>query len=430
MIDTDKIRFAGDISVKNISVVTSKGMTQNITNQTISIEMFEDLFSPFTTGIITVKDSYDFVNLFPFVGEEFINIDLFTPGFENEGRIKQQYYIFKITDRTLVSDRTVVYQLHFISREAIADANKHVSKSYSGKISDIARDLIKNKDDGLESTKDLIIEKTQNSTKFISNYWTPVKSLYYISGAALNPDGACSYLFFENRKGLNFVSLEYLYSQEPVMEFVQDNYTRDVESDGRSTINLNQDYMRILNLDIPILQDYLERARSGMFASKIITADILTIKYHSSNFDMLNNYEKTVHLNPFAPTSNSSIKHPNSLVINYKKYYGVFNGYGDVSNSKHIQRRISQIFQAQNNKINITVLGRTDYTVGMKVKLKLYKIEPIAKVEREEDTIDKILSGYYIISAINHSITKNKHECTMELIKDSYIKDLNEVSNQ
>jgi hypothetical protein len=62
----------------------------------------------------------------------------------------------------------------------------------------------------------------------------------------------------------------------------------------------------------------------------------------------------------------------------------------------------------------------------MKVKVKLNKIQPIGKEELEEDTLDTVLSGFYIISAINHSINRDKHECAMELIKDSYIMNLNE----
>jgi hypothetical protein len=107
------------------------------------------------------------------------------------------------------------------------------------------------------------------------------------------------------------------------------------------------------------------------------------------------------------------------------RQYSTFNGYTDISKVTSIQRRISQLAQAETTKINITVLGRTDYTVGMKVKVELNKIQPIAKEELPQEILDEILSGFYIVSAINHSISREKHECSMELIKDSYIMDLN-----
>jgi hypothetical protein len=426
MSDSGKIRFAGDVNIENVSVVTSRGMTQNITNQLLSIELFEDLFSPFMTGVITVKDSFDFVNLFPFIGEEFIDVKVYTPSIDEKDYINQQFYIYKVSDRLLMGDRTVVYQLHIIAREAVTDVNKNVSRSYSGIISDIVKDICTNKEDGLESVKSINIEPTANKTKFISNFWSPIKCLNYVAGNATTSKGACNYLFFENRNGLNFVSLDSLYNQEPKMEFVYDNYARDVLSDGRSIINLNEDYKRITDIEIPVMYDYIDRIRSGMFSSKIITHDTVTKKYYSKNFNMLNDFVNNSHLNEFPAATNSNINLPNSLVINYPKNYGAFNQYTDVSNAKSLQKRISQLMQAETTKLNIDVLGRTDYTVGMKVKVKLNKVQPIGSDELEEDILDTILSGFYIVSAINHSINRDKHECSMELIKDSYIMNLNE----
>ena len=427
MIDTSNIRFAGDVSIEYINVVTSKGMTQNITNQVLAIDIFEDMFSPFITGVIGVKESFDFTNLFPFIGEEFVNIKLYTPSIDKKHYIEQQFYIYKISNRMLGGDRSTYYELHFISKEAIVDANKKISKVYEGLVSDIAKDLFTSSEYGLETSKPLNIEKTANTNKFISNFWSPVRSLNFISGQAISLDGDTNYMFYENRKGLNFVSLGSLYKQDVYAEFVYDNYARDIDQSGRTTFNLNKDYKRIIDLDVPVLTNYLDKSRSGMYASKIISNDVLTKKYYSKNYELSADYDKTNHLNKFAPFTNKVVKHPNSMVINAPREYDPFNGYHDTSNVRILQRRISQLASAQNTKINITVLGRTDYTVGMKVNVTLFKVQPIAKDEDIEQTIDKVLSGNYIVSAINHSINRSKHECSMELIKDSYIMNLNEV---
>jgi hypothetical protein len=68
-------------------------------------------------------------------------------------------------------------------------------------------------------------------------------------------------------------------------------------------------------------------------------------------------------------------------------------------------------------KVEIEVFGRTDYTVGRKVYLDTNKMMPIS--HKDSDINDKLLSGYYLISAINHAFTSDKHICTLELIKDS-----------
>ena len=51
--------------------------------------------------------------------------------------------------------------------------------------------------------------------------------------------------------------------------------------------------------------------------------------------------------------------------------------------------------------------------------MKLNKVEPIRG--KDTDITDKMFSGFYIISAINHSIDREMHECHMELIKDSLL---------
>ena len=63
-----------------------------------------------------------------------------------------------------------------------------------------------------------------------------------------------------------------------------------------------------------------------------------------------------------------------------------------------------------------------DYTVGSKVYLNLNKFATISEVDN--DFQNKIFSGNYLIASINNSIDKEKHSCVMELIKDSYIIDL------
>ena len=77
---------------------------------------------------------------------------------------------------------------------------------------------------------------------------------------------------------------------------------------------------------------------------------------------------------------------------------------------------------AEANKISLDVAGRLDYTVGKVVTLTMNKRQPITKRDTSDETLDKVNSGRYLISAINHVITTQGHTCQMELIKDSTIK--------
>jgi hypothetical protein len=379
------------------------------------------LLSPFITGTLVIKDSLDLINLFPFVGEEYVELDIKTPTLKT-GNISGKFYIYKMTDREMLKDKQVVYQLHFTSQDALIDLNKSISKTFTGKVSDIANTLLTDKTNGIQSTKKNMVEETSNATKYTSNFWSPIKNLLYLTEQASNKNYSPSYIFFENRDGYNFVSLDFLYKQPIVADFKYDNYVRDDRPMAGSVKNLEEDYKRIIGIKIPTGIDYIDRITSGVYGSRMYTHDIASKKISSNNFDMLKNAKKQNRLNEFPPASKKVIYRYSSTVMFKPKYYNNFSNFGDVTNTGIVQERMSLLKQAESTKIQIVVPGRCDYTVGRKVNVKLNKIEPLSK--NDKNTTDNMFSGNYIISAINHFITKEKHECTLELIKDSLLVNL------
>jgi len=417
----EQLRFAGDVNIDRVQIITQKGFYQDVTAQVLTIQFYEDLFSPFITGSIVLKESLDLPNLFPFIGEEYVEVDVSTPTLK-QSAIKGKYYIYKMTDREIVGDRSVVYQLHFISVEAIVDLNKKISKSFTDKVSNLIEPFVKNKTIGLESEKSVFVEPTSNNIKYTSNYWSPVKNILFLTENSTNLNRTPNYVFFENRDGFYFVSLESLYQNGVKQEFVYDKYVRDSTAVG-DVRNIPEEYKRILDISIPTSYDYIDRIRSGMLSSRQISYDVVKKTYTAKNYNMFDRFGGQKHLNKYPINSDSAIFRAGSLIINYPKYFANHTGFGDVTNARFNQERISTMKLAEANKLNITVPGRTDYTVGQKVKLTLNRMEPLS--ERDDDIADKMFSGNYLIAAINHYVDKEKHECYMELIKESSLMDMN-----
>ena len=44
---SEVIRFAGDVSIDKIEIISSNGFGQEVTNQVMALEIYEDMFSPF-----------------------------------------------------------------------------------------------------------------------------------------------------------------------------------------------------------------------------------------------------------------------------------------------------------------------------------------------------------------------------------------------
>ncbi len=411
------LRYAGDVNIEKVEIISSKGVYQNVRNQVIQLRIFEDIFSPFITGSIVLKESFDLQSLLPLIGEEFIELKVTTPTLDKS--IVGLFHIYKMSDKMVLGDRAIGYELNFISSEAIIDTNKKISKVFSGKISDIVGTFVTDKIDGLESKKRFNVENTRNTIKYVSPYWSPVKNLTFLSENSISENQSPSFLFYENRDGFNFKSLETLYKNAPYQKFVMDKYSRDSFPQGGNALNIMEDYKRIGEIDFVESFNYMDRLRNGMYTSKLISYDSTKKTYTVKNFDIKNKFSRQIHLNPNPLFSAKSVGRSNAKHILFPRAFETFTSFGDTTNARVVQERISFLKMAEAQKINITVPGRCDYTVGQVAEVTLYKKQPMQKKDRHEDLIDDVNSGRYMVSAINHQIGAEGHTCYIELIKDS-----------
>lgn len=419
MSSVETIARAGDVTITDVTIITASGFLQTITPQVLGIEIFEDLFGDFITGQIIVRDSQHLIELMPFIGEEMVRLNIVTPSLGDEYAISGEFQVYKIDNKEQVSGRGELYVIHFISKEAIVDMNQRVPKAFEGNPSKMVADIVKDTKWGLGSPKTVFVEDTNNTFKYVSNYWTPLQNIQYISERATSAiNSSPTFVFFENKKGFNFIAVESLYlNTELTQRFVVDNYTADIQPSGGSYRNLERDYQRVLEISAPTLFDYVKRVKSGMYGSEVISYDILTHQY--SHYSYQPNFIDSKHLNEQPLWTGNAPASPKSVLIDGRKYYNNFDGYSDVTNTAVIQKRKSLMAQAEGSKVNITVFGRTDYTVGQKILLEVPKPSQI-KAD-DTDWKDKIMTGVYMITALCHSIDRSKHLCMLELSKDSYV---------
>jgi hypothetical protein len=425
MPSSEKLRFAGDVNIEKVVLTSVNGFYQDIANQVIGIQIFEDIFSPFFTGSLIIKDSLDLLNVFPLTGEEYLSLKISTPSLP-QGAIEGEFYIIKMTNREILGDRAVAYELHFITQDAVVDMNKRISKKFEGKPSEIAKTIITDKDNGLQITGPVNVEECSNKIKYVSNFWSPVRNMTYLCDHAMNNKENPSYVFFQNRAGFNFVSIDALYDNKDYIEyFTYDNFVRENVPGDSSAKNIVEDYKRIRRLAVPVVFDYMERVDGGMLGSKQYSFDMTSKNVDIKEYDMFKDFENNNHTNVYPLASTQSIFRYNAKIINRVRHWGNFNDGDDSSNSKFLQKRMALMKMTDAAKIEITVPGRTQYTVGQKVLVELDKMEPTEK--KDTNTLDSMLSGAYIIGAVNHFISRESHECVMELFRDSLLKDINKA---
>jgi hypothetical protein len=297
------------------------------------------------------------------------------------------------------------------------------SKGYSGNISEMAKAFLEK--EGFNTTKKINVERTKNSTKYTSNFWSPVRNLNFLATAGINDSGSPSYMFFESRKGFNFVTLDSLYKQKMFQKFIKDNYVRDTDK-NISYRNLDRDYQRIIDFKVKVSYDALQVTNNGAYASRVYAFDFVKKKLFAKDYDALSKFNESAHLNKNPLYTARKPVSSMNLIFNEVRHYSVFNGFQDTSNVNIQQQRNSMMSLLRSSVIEITVFGRTDYTIGQKVFVQVPK--PTIITDKDKDgldsksgTTDKTYSGNYIITAINHVINRNSHTCLLELSKESVL---------
>lgn len=413
-IPTNEIHFSGDFTLEKVNIIGVGGNTIDIRPQVTNIEIYETLFYPFITAKIYVQDNIDLINVVPITGEEFVNITASTPSMKNRNKkLDFVFHAYKISDKVKSTDRTDMYTIECISVEAFIDASRKISKAYSGNIAEIAKKILENPDTGLSANKQKIIEPTLNSIQYISNFWSPVNNLVFLADHAVSTDNSPSYIFFENRDGFHFISLERMYKNPAIQEFIKDNFVRG----GADRKNPEAEYQRIIELYTDDMFDFYSNINKGVYGSTRHNYD-LTLKRYNYKEYLPNSDKDRINLNKDrAFSGNLNTQYANQ--IESISQYSLFDEERDVSNSNIVQERKYLISSASYHSIRITVKGRSDYTVGYPVQVTIPINAPINKTDSKDATIDTLLSGKYLIAEINHSLNGREHSCTMTLIKNS-----------
>jgi hypothetical protein len=406
------LSFAGEYIIEDCSLETREGLAIDIINQISGVVVYEDMFSPFISGTLFVRDTHDLPNIMGKSGMSILKLKISTPSFANNTAINGYFHVYKQADREITKQREQVYTLRFISIEALND-NYSISRSFSGPPELIAENIIRKY---LKSNKPYTSSSTSRQIKYVSNYWGASKNFYYLCEHALRTDKISNFMFYENRSGFNFKNITDIAEEPIAFDFAYNDYVTVSKSEVSSEYvyrDKNLDYKKILEYKVDVTYDYETDRRTGSIKSVLYAADPILKQYNRLTYNMA--ADTAPKLNGSFFYSPNTISLTEDVIRTRNRYYNVFDR-GDSSNLDFLQARTAQIRRIQSSKIEIEVLGRVDYTVGKKVYVNLPLIK---KVDAEDETEDQLYSGFYIISAIAHRFSIDKHLCTMELIKDS-----------
>ena len=446
MASVSEQQYAGEINLEYLRIFSSEGVRVDLSGIVVEINLFEDIFSTSFTGNIILVDTLNLIEKLPILGQEYIELKCSTPQVNptKESVIEKRFILHSIVTREDISAGAQAYSLDIATEDSIRNLKTRVSKSYTDSIDNIVTDVLKNQ---LGSSQDLNIGPTSGIRKIVSpnvHPYTLINMLKKEAVANMGLNLPPHFLFFENKNGLNFISLESLYMKGTVAKL----HAGDKDGDEftsqsayhKDDTKIAQSNKRILSHSFGANNDLTVNIVGGMLGSNLITHDIYNKSYKNYNYDYFRDFNKHERVEPnakpiyneqimsnkdFGSFANSNIKvHPTCGLVNDKQHYGD----GDLRASRPqdwILERQAKVCELNNGGIiNISMNGETHMTVGDIVHINI----PITGEDHDGHEIEHT-SGNYLISKLRHSIApqQKQHEIHMQLVRDCTTKSYNQM---
>lgn len=433
MADNKLITSTRSIEVSAVTIITAANKPFDLMGGNKKwnvINIYENIFNKCITGTIQIIDGTDIIGLLELHGNEFIFITFSRPGETEESKkYTKTFRIYKVDNRK-PDDKSQgqTYVLHFCSEELIFSNQIYLSKAFKGRTaSDYVYNICK---------YDLKVgEKRLNPLNFEQSYGIidvalpatkPLDAIEFFSSQAFTPNES-TFLFFENRDGYNFASLEGLFSKPPVtkIKYSTIKYTEDATS--APFVNYND----VARFNFKTF-DMFENTKKATFAGSLYTLDLVRQKYTKNEYSLLNASDK-IFIDASYPASFARNRNEKTVYDEYKtniKFamtnynqtntpYSLERGYrvNNTNIEKTLMQRESQLQLLNNTIMKMIVPANPLLSVGYLVE---FDLPAFTSNDENSRSFDPYYSGKYLITAVRHTIIPSgEMQTSLELSKNS-----------
>jgi len=406
---------------------------------TVSIDYYEDIFSPTITAKIRVINTGDSVagendklqsiyNGLPLRGGERLRMKVLDKGEGKKGldfatKPDKYLYVSSISD-VIVESQTESFLLNLVSREAITNETTRVARKYTGTIDEsvkkILSDVLKTK-----KFKSSDIEKSQNKYGFIGNLKKPFTTLIWLASKAVpisSGNATAGFVFYQTKDGFQFKSIEELIKQKSKATY----YFTEVNENSATK---NNDF-KILNYVTTKNQNLIENLRLGTYASQRYFVNpyngILTspekskfqLKKYKDRIENLGTKGK-ISLPKMEQNSEESLGDSPTRIITGILDIGTIDSKVSTEVNANQEEYQSQAIMRYNvlltQSISMMVPCNTDLRAGDVIKCEFPKIS-----SQDLDEIDTETSGLYMIKELCHHFEPNSSYTSMKLVRDNF----------
>ena len=446
----DHIEFAGDYNLDHVFLHNHMGDVVDIKKLMVELNVYESIYKNALTGSIVIADAQNLIAKLEINGTERISFKLKTPGSVDKRSMidasvetGHPFHVYKITDRRQLKPGTLLYTLHFASREFMRNLRTKVSQAYTGRYDTTVLKILMDKD-YLDTKKEMSFEPTGNSDKVVIPNMRPFDAINMIAKKALpeKSDGV-GYYYYETTKGLyfrsweNMVSVRGSYDRPIKQEFYY--MPMNIVDEVAISDKINHDYKSVESYRfLNNFHDVAANTLQGTYGHKVISHNLFDKSYKETSYNYHNEYANTKHTevaNEKSTRERYAIS--GSVVDEDGKNMSQYNesrvslqsttqflhdtaagGYGlDVrQDGPKLAEEVSQRSQVINGTaLHMVIKGQTYLEPGDLIKFNLLSVDE----KNPDGKQDPQYSGKYVITKIRHQINDKKYTMAIEAAKDS-----------
>lgn len=428
---------------------SDRSRTIDISTGAISIDYYEDIFSPTITAKIKIINTGNTIvaeggtgkqsiyNGLPLRGGERVSMKIAgnsstNPGLDFTKRVADYLYVSSITD-VISETNQESFTLHLVSREAITNETVRVGKKFKidTPISDSVENILTNY---LRTTKVGTIDKSSNKYGFIGNLRKPFTVLVWLASKAVpqsSGSATAGFLFYQTQDGFQFRSVDGLIEQPPRTD-VNNNrvvytYNQVNQAYDDSNNKVNNDF-NILNYYVEKNQNLIEKLKLGTYASHRMFFNPLDFSFSKPEDGLFklenyagktNNLGSQIKLPPLSDGSDLTLGDVPTRIITAVYDIGTMDpGVSTEINSDQTQYQSQSLMRYNilfTQTLSIIVPSNTNLRAGDIIECQFPKITQSDAKEYDTET-----SGLYMIKELCHHFDANRSYTSMKLVRDTF----------
>ena len=397
--------------IKTCALIATEGSSLSddfeISGGNPNITYYESVKSPSISVSIDFIDVDGVISREGITGGEYLDLKITVPDFDDfEITPDKHFMMLNSVKNVKTSSNKQIATLEFVSVEAIINETARVSRRFTGNVSQIVKELMKDKK-SIQTSKNLETDESFNKYSFVGNLKRPFDTIQWLCPKAASTDKECGFLFYENLDGYFFKSIKGLLESDSSETYEKPE--APVDTDIKITEN---------NLDSS--NDIGMNCRMGMYANKTLYVDIENGKIETIDYKISDlNLTKP----PKLPAGLEDV--PTRLMLRILDAGALQKG----SKKEEVEKR-SELAVYQNKSyartnllfsqsLSISTPFNPDLRVGQMIDVVL----PVKEGSDQSQTTgggENDISGKYLLSELKHSIANGKSNSELKLIRDVF----------